>query len=79
MSVGKQRGSGAQRNGVSKNEEEGDEGSNTRIPTGNKKKRGRKQAAIRAIKFARAGEYLEKGRTKNQEECRKGKKLKGRK
>ena len=77
MSVGKQRGSGAQRKGVSKKEEEGDKGSNNRIPTGNKKKRGRKQAATRAIKFARAGEYLEKGRNKIQEERRKGKKGKG--
>ena len=78
MGVGKQRGSGGQRNSVSKNEEEGDKGRNSRIPTGNKQKRGRKQAAIRAIKFARAGEYLEKKRNKNQEECRK-EKMEGRK
>ena len=74
MSVGKQRGSGAQRKGVSKKKVEGDEGNKNRKITGNKKKRGRKQAATRAIQFARAGEYLEKGRNIMQEERRKEKK-----
>ena len=62
MKGGEQRGSGAQRNGVS-NDMEGGKGKNrTRTLVKGKKKRGRKEAATRANRFREAEGYMRRGK-----------------